>query len=353
MSAPQGPTPQGPTPQRTTASHLTTPHPTTPRRVDASMSLLTEVIRNPLDPGYRAAAERRARAGGRAGRSGTATVAVLVLAVLLGAATTWSVLELRAPQPSAVAAREVLAEQITERSAEVEELRAQSTTITAQIAALQQEVLSAQDSPLLDQLAADSLVSGATAVTGDGLRITLTDADVVDPDDDPDSRVRDSDLQIVVNGLWASGAEAIAVNGERLTSTTAIRTAGDAILVDVVPLVGPYTIEAIGDSQGMQTRLAGTTAGQLLAVLQSTYGIRTQITSQHDLALPGAGTTTLRSAGLPDGVVPVPDDGAAADGVAAPSDDAPATDRANGASAPFGTLDQSSALRSTESKGTL
>lgn len=271
------------------------------------MSLLTEVTRNPLDPEYADAAARRARSGGaRRSRGGIGTAAVVLLAVGLGVATTWSVLSLRAPKPSELAARQVLAEQIGERSAELERLQARSAELTDQITALQQDALSAADSPLLDQLAADALTSGATAVTGEGLRVTLEDADSLDAVDDPDARVRDSDLQIVVNGLWASGAEAIAVNGQRLAPTTAIRTAGDAILVDVVPLVGPYTIEAIGDPQDMQTRLAGTTGGQLLAVLQSTYGIRTQVSSQRELDLPAAGTVTLRSASLPDGVEVVP-----------------------------------------------
>ena len=44
------------------------------------------------------------------------------------------------------------------------------------------------------------------------------------------------DLQIVVNGLWASGAEAVSVNGQRLTSKAAIRFAGQAILVNYRPL---------------------------------------------------------------------------------------------------------------------
>lgn len=271
------------------------------------MSLLTEVIRNPLDPEYADAAARRARTGApRRARGGLGTAGVVLLAVALGVTTTWSVVSLRAPKPSELAARQVLAAQIGERSAELERLQARSAELTDEITTLQQEALTAADSPLLDQLAADSLTSGASAVSGEGLRVTLQDADQLDPADDPDSRVRDSDLQIVVNGLWASGAEAIAVNGQRLAPTTAIRTAGDAILVDVVPLVGPYTIEAIGDPQDMQTRLAGTTGGQLLAVLQSTYGIRTQVSSQRELDLPAAGTVTLRSAQLPDGVAVAP-----------------------------------------------
>ncbi|MFF1529092.1 DUF881 domain-containing protein [Cellulomonas sp. NPDC058312] len=278
------------------------------RRPDASMSLLTEVTRNPLDPDYRDAAERRARSGRTRRRGGPGTVAVALLAVVLGVATTWSVIALRAPKPSELAARQVLAEQIEERSAELDRLRDRSTELADEIAVLQEQALSAADSPLLDQIAVDSVASGAAAVTGQGLSVTLQDGEQVAGADDPDSRVRDSDLQIIVNGLWASGAEAIAVNGQRLGPTTAIRTAGDAILVDVVPLVGPYRIEAVGDPQQMQTRLTRTSGGQLLAVLQSTYGIRTQVSAQRDLALPAAATITLRAAELPDGVAVLPGD---------------------------------------------
>lgn len=266
------------------------------------MSVLTDVMRNPLDPGYRAAAERRDRAGHPPRRTGWGTVAVAVLAVALGAAFTWSVGALRTPQPGALAAREVLAEQITDRTAELDRLRTELTTLQTEIDQLQTAALAGSDSPLLEQLAADQLVTGTTPVIGGGLRITLTDAVEDEGEDDPDSRVRDSDLQTVVNGLWAAGAEAIAVNGQRLTTTTAIRTAGDAILVDVVPLVGPYEVEAVGDPQGMQTALARSTAGQLLALLQSTYGIGVQTSAQQELHLPGAATPTLRSATLPDGV---------------------------------------------------
>ncbi len=57
-----------------------------------------------------------------------------------------------------------------------------------------------------------------------------------------DGRVRDVDVQTVVNGLWAAGAEGIAVNGQRLTSLSTIRHAGDAIVVDLRQLARPYTI---------------------------------------------------------------------------------------------------------------
>ena len=60
------------------------------------------------------------------------------------------------------------------------------------------------------------------------------------------SRVLDVDLQSVVNGLWAGGAEAVAVNGQRLTALTTIRAAGSAILVDFRPVTSPYEVSAIG-----------------------------------------------------------------------------------------------------------
>lgn len=276
------------------------------------MSLITQLSANPLDPGYREAADRRARQDGPRRRRGLGVVAVALLAVALGVGTTWAVLALRTPEPSELAAREVLADQIGERSAELDRLRDRSAELVDEIGTLQQRALSDADSPLLDQLQVDSVTSGAAAVSGDGLRVTLQDAEVAPGEDDPSGRVRDSDLQIIANGLWAAGAEAIAVNGQRLAPTTAIRTAGDAILVDVVPLVGPYTVDAVGDPQQMQTGLARTSGGQLLAVLQSTYGIRTQVSAQRELVLPAASTITLRSARLPEGVAVVP--GGAADG---------------------------------------
>lgn len=67
-------------------------------------------------------------------------------------------------------------------------------------------------------------------------------------------RVRDRDMQRVVNGLWESGAEAVSINGQRLTSLSAIRAAGDAILVDNKPLVPPYTVLAVGTGSGSAPR---------------------------------------------------------------------------------------------------
>ena len=275
--------------------------PLTARVPDASMSLLNDVARMPLEPAYRTVADQRAREGRRRSTVRHRTLSAL-LAVTLGLATTSAALALRAPQPAVLAARAILEKQIGERTAAVDRLRMQNAATAQQIAALQATVLAARDSPLVDQLAADSLISGASALTGPGLRITLSDAPDVGGVVDPDRRVQDVDLQILVNGLWAAGAEAIAVNDHRLTTTTAIRSAGSAILVDLNPLVGPYVVDAIGDAADLQTRLARLSAGQHLATLRTTYSIGVDVSAKKSLQLPAASLPDLSYAGVPAGV---------------------------------------------------
>jgi uncharacterized protein YlxW (UPF0749 family) len=265
-------------------------------RVDASMTLLTEVMQRPLDPSYQAAADRK-QLPGHAGPQPVGRALVLLMAVLLGAATTTAAVSLRAPEPAVFAARSLLERQIKDRTDEAAGLREHNQALSDEIAQLQATELAAQDPTLLAQIDADNVAAGSTAVTGPGLRVSLADA----PADasgqvNPDNRVQDVDLQIVVNSLWLSGSEAVAINGQRLTSLTAIRSAGSAILVDLVPLTGPYTVDAIGDQTQMQTRFARTPAAPRIATLRTTWGIGAEVTTQSNLRLPGAGALALHFA---------------------------------------------------------
>mgnify|MGYP006206322601 CR=1 FL=1 len=56
-------------------------------------------------------------------------------------------------------------------------------------------------------------------------------------------------LQDIANALWSAGAEAVAINGQRLTATSTIRAAGGAILVGFRPVTGPYEVSAIGPAE--------------------------------------------------------------------------------------------------------
>ncbi|MBO3085616.1 DUF881 domain-containing protein [Cellulomonas fengjieae] len=270
-----------------------------PRSPDASMTLLTEVYRRPLDPGYAEAAQRRS-SGTAPRRSVRATAVMVVLAIGLGLGATAATLALRRPTGSVLAARELLESQIGQRSAEADAMQSEITAMTDEIATLQEQLLGGEGQSVRDQIRADAVEAGVMPVAGPGLRVVLTDAPSDSPDEeDPSLRVQDVDLQVVVNGLWATGAEAIAVNGQRLTATTAIRSAGDAVLVDLVALGSPYTVDAIGDAVHMQTELARASAGQHLATLRSTFGIGVQLTSQSRLELTGSGMVTMREAQVP------------------------------------------------------
>jgi len=283
----------------------TTPSPgAPPRRLDASMTLLAEVMQRPLDPGYALAARRR-EAGVRPSRP--ARVLVALAAAVCGLVTTWAVVELRQPQPGGVAARKALESEIQRRTQQADAAQHANDVLRAQLAAAQSRSLAGAGDPdlarRLEQLAA---LSGEVAVTGPGLEVTLQDAPssgpspvAGDPRQDAGGelgRVLDRDVQIVVNGLWAAGAEAVAVNGQRLSSLSAIRSAGQAIFVDRRPLVPPYVIQAIGDPARLQTGLARDMAGPYLQALRDNYNVQTSIQTSPRLALPAAASVILLSA---------------------------------------------------------
>lgn len=262
------------------------------------MTLLREVMERPLDAGYAEAAARREAGEVSTGRWQHAgrTVLVLVLAAAIGLGGVWAARELRNPAPGP-SARQVLIEQIRERSEITAELVEQNTALRTEIQVLQEQAFGDAAASAINEAARLGIWAGTTPVTGPGVVISMADsarAQANEPDSE-DGRVQDYDLQVVVNALWASGAESIAINGIRLTGSTAIRTAGSAVLVDLQPLASPYEIEAIGDPDGLRTAFARTSGASLLSDLSSAYGITSQLVVADELTLPAGTTSTLAS----------------------------------------------------------
>jgi uncharacterized protein YlxW (UPF0749 family) len=106
--------------------------------------------------------------------------------------------------------------------------------------------------------------------------------------------VLDTDLQLLANGLWQAGAEAIAVNGQRLTTLTAIRTAGQAITVNFRSVSPPYAVSAVGDPATLPASFLETPAGQTFTDLEANFGLRFDVESVDELTLPAAGRLALR-----------------------------------------------------------
>jgi uncharacterized protein YlxW (UPF0749 family) len=152
---------------------------------------------------------------------------------------------------------------------------------------------------LNDDLQQARIAAGLIPLTGTGIVLQLEDSvePVAPGADQADYLVGARDLRSVVEELWAAGAEAIAVNGERITPTTAIIDVGPSILVNAAYLAGPYQVTALGP-EDLYPRL-GASAGfvDLIRTRAQGFGIRVSIAEPESVDIPAfAGTVTLRYA---------------------------------------------------------
>ncbi len=264
------------------------------------MTLLTTMLQRPLDPGYAAAADRREAQGrprSTSLRSPLLVVATVLIGLLVGVAS-YNLTTANEPRSKA---RAELIDQIEGRRAEVDSLTAQAAALQGQVTALETE-----------QLGNDSLTTrtrelasqvGAVPLHGPGFTLTLDDAPGTGADDTAEGggaaeqgQVLAKDLRYVTNALWEAGAEAVSINGERLTATSAIRFAGSALVVDFRPLTRPYVITALGDPKRFPAAFADGSGGTYLSTLRSTFGIRVDTDVSDDLTVPGAVGLTTRYA---------------------------------------------------------
>jgi uncharacterized protein YlxW (UPF0749 family) len=277
-----------------------------PARPDASMSLLTNLMEHSLDEGYAEAAARRAAGTAPPSRPGWVLAAGLVMIGLLFAT---AALQVRNRAPAAAQARDALTGEIEQRTAATDRLEADLQELRESVTAAREDALglTSTGSELADTLTRLEVATGAGAVTGPGLVVHLEDADDADTEGGADprvgeasseGRVTDRDLQTVVNEVWAAGAEGVAINGQRLTSLSAIRSAGEAILVDFRPLSPPYDLVAVGDSDAMQRRIVDGFGGSYLQVLRN-YGINYTVKTRGSVRLPAAAGLPVRYATVP------------------------------------------------------
>jgi uncharacterized protein YlxW (UPF0749 family) len=262
------------------------------------MSLLADLLSGSgLDPAYEAAAARRAASGDHGSRAGR-VARLLAATVLLGLLGAIAVVQVRRGAPVAERQRGALIAQIRQRTEETDALQRQAGGLQRQTEALRRSALArsaaGQDARQELDRAADA--AGAVPVRGSAAVVTVDDSHATDgATAQQDGRIYDQDLQRLVNGLWAAGATAVAVNGQRMTATTAIRSAGDAILVDYRPLSPPYTVTAVGDG-GLAKAFAGSPAGRAFRTLAATFGIRYDVRQEDSVRLPAAPTLRLRYA---------------------------------------------------------
>ena len=281
-------------------------------------SLLDDVLAETLDPAYaQAARERAARsrdapgdaagspAGDPARRRRSQVLVALTMAVAgLLVAVTYDQAVTKSQGRQQI--RSALVEDIQRASGITDELAAELEVLRAEVSTTRERLLATTSvgQQALDELARAELGAAAVPVTGPGMLVTLADAEST-ADDDPVggtteedvlSLVSDRNLQLVVNALWAAGAEAISINGQRLGPTSAIRFAGEAVLVDFNPVTSPYEVEAIGNTDDLSRQFLASPEVQGLAGYAETYDLRFDFAPAEELSLPPASTPELRAA---------------------------------------------------------
>jgi uncharacterized protein YlxW (UPF0749 family) len=183
------------------------------------------------------------------------------------------------------------------RQEHAEALSVQLDELRARVA--DAEARAARGLPALTAQVADvEAAAGLVPVRGPGLRVTFLDAGEACPTGSTeDCRIQDVDLQLAVNTLFALGAEAVAVNGERIIATTAIRNAGGSVLVNYRVLTSPYVVDAVGPRDALASRFATSPIAEDFAVWTQTYGLGFSAQPVDELELPGfRGSVRLRAA---------------------------------------------------------
>lgn len=264
---------------------------------------LVDLVLDPRDPGYEAAA---ARHGGTPPRRWYDQPLVAAGALVAGFVLAISWVHTHRSAPEAAKVHDQLVAQVRAAESTVTDLTRTAADLNTQLEQVRSRALTGS-SALVRRLERDQLLAGLTAVQGPGIEVTLSEPPASSAPTDAAGRATrgpaqtthiliDRDVRSVVNQLWSDGAEAIAVNGIRLTTTSAIRFAGDAVLVDLLPISSPYRIDAIGNPDALITGFAASDVASRYQTMASARGIGFSFTQQAHLELPGSASTSLRYA---------------------------------------------------------
>ncbi len=160
-----------------------------------------------------------------------------------------------------------------------------------------------------DRLRQARVEAGLTALEGPGVVLQLRDStNTVPPGDNPtDYLVSARDIRTVVEELWLAGAEAVAVNGERVTSATAIIDIGGSVLLNAAYLSPPYQLSAIGPSDLFDQVNGSASFRDFIRTRIEAFGLQVGFAEPKDVLIPAyAGTINLRYARP---VTPAPSEG--------------------------------------------
>ncbi|WP_375476121.1 DUF881 domain-containing protein [uncultured Jatrophihabitans sp.] len=263
-----------------------------------SAQLLLDLVQNPLDPGYRAAAERR---GPDRDRRWYDRPLVVAGCLLIGFVAVLAYIHTNRGAPQAAKVHDRLVSRVRDAERSTDRLATRVDLLGQQLAALRDRELP-QSGALAAELRAEQAAIGQNPTHGPGITVTLREPPTPTATPSParggtspidaTNILTDRDVRSVVNELWHDGAEAIAVNGIRLSAVTAIRFAGEVVLVDFQPITSPYRIAAIGDADDVSTAFAQSSVASRYQTLTGVDHIGFSVAESDRLSLPAAGSGT-------------------------------------------------------------
>ncbi len=186
------------------------------------------------------------------------------------------------------------------------QLQAQQEGLQASILDLREQIREAERGTegssalvgtLTGQLDSARLAGGLIGLTGPGLVIQVEDAEDLAPDGQvtTDRRVNARDVRTIVEELWLAGAEAVAVNSERINGLSGFLDVGGSILANASYLVPPYQVVAIGDAQLYDRLTASPGFTEWIRARVQPYGLRVRYAELGDAEVPAfAGAVQLR-----------------------------------------------------------
>ena len=236
----------------------------------------------------------------------TGFIALLVLGFLIAAQAASQTPRVRYTTQE----RQPLVETALGLQAQQEALKDRIEALRGQIAQLERESVGSDAlvRQLNEEAQAARIAAGLVTLTGPGIVLQLEDSPEQGPADTApgDYLVTGEDLRTVVEELWLAGAEAIAINDERVVGTSAVVDIGGSLLVNSAYLAPPYQVTAIGPSDLYERLSSSAGFRDFVSARATRSGIRLSFAEATDLVVPAyAGSVSLRYA-TPDLASPRP-----------------------------------------------
>lgn len=195
------------------------------------------------------------------------------------------------PPVTAEYPRHVAAATIQRLEEEQAYLKGRISELRSQIARQQQQAAAARSSlrEISQALESQRLAAGMVPLKGPGLRIVTDDTTLksLPPNEDPNKYiVHEYELRDILNLLWRAGAEAVAINGERIVANTSIYCVGTTIMINNTRMSPPYELLVLGDPTALEAALSDPGALRSFKEAVKRYGLVFQISKQKEVTVP-------------------------------------------------------------------